>query len=258
MPGFSFRPRARALAALGRWPVYAIESFDTGDAGTRSLHLIATRRVAAIRAVQPRGPYRLSGYSSGGLIALEIGRQLLAAGEVVDVVVLFDSAMPRSRRSVIAYERRWMRASARWGGRGLRARLHRAKHIVYFTAGLYGLVPAWVARRRRRHETPGKRAREDVRAELGAVLRDGYQLEPYEGRVLYVHAIDQMRAERAIGMEDAEGFARAVTGSFSIAPVPGTHSSLLEPGSVDAVAAVVAAELKDFDLGERVASPRQE
>jgi acyl carrier protein len=119
MPGFSFLPLSRTLSAHGPWPVYAIESFDDGDRGARSLHAIAARRVAGIREVQPNGPYRLGGYSSGGLVALEIGRQLQAAGEAVDLVVLFDSGVPRSRRSAVAYERRWTRTSGPWAGGSL-------------------------------------------------------------------------------------------------------------------------------------------
>jgi len=44
-----------------------------------------------IRAVQPRGPYRLAGHSFGGKVALEIAQQLLRAGERVALLGIFDT-----------------------------------------------------------------------------------------------------------------------------------------------------------------------
>ena len=49
---------------------------------------------AARFAVQPRGPYRLCGWSTGGVIAFETARQLLAAGDEVALVALLDAAIP--------------------------------------------------------------------------------------------------------------------------------------------------------------------
>ncbi|AXA91301.1 non-ribosomal peptide synthetase [Massilia sp. YMA4] len=57
----------------------------------------AARYVAAIRAVQPAGPYHLAGHSFGGWIALEAARQLLQAGAVVAPVVLIDTEAPRAQ-----------------------------------------------------------------------------------------------------------------------------------------------------------------
>jgi acetoacetyl-CoA synthetase len=45
----------------------------------------------AIREVQPHGPYLLAGYSSGGLVAIEVGRRLLARGENVAFIALLDT-----------------------------------------------------------------------------------------------------------------------------------------------------------------------
>jgi thioesterase domain-containing protein/acyl carrier protein len=51
---------------------------------------MAQVRVAAIRAARPHGPYRLGGYCNGALVAYEAARQLVAAGERVDAVVMID------------------------------------------------------------------------------------------------------------------------------------------------------------------------
>ena len=62
--------------------------FVTGIEGVSALYLEEVRRR------QPRGPYYLGGWSAGGVIAYETTLQLLAVGESVERLVLFDSPCP--------------------------------------------------------------------------------------------------------------------------------------------------------------------
>jgi thioesterase domain-containing protein/acyl carrier protein len=55
---------------------------------------LAARQLADIRRVQPEGPYRLAGFSLGGLIAFEIAQQLRASGDHVEMLFLLDPMMP--------------------------------------------------------------------------------------------------------------------------------------------------------------------
>jgi oxalate---CoA ligase len=61
----------------------------------RSIEDGAAECVDAIRRVQPHGPYVLFGYSSGGIVAYEMSRQLIAAGERVALLALADSPLPK-------------------------------------------------------------------------------------------------------------------------------------------------------------------
>lgn len=45
----------------------------------------------AVRKVQPHGPYSFIGYSLGGLVALEMARQMEAAGEAIDSLCMIES-----------------------------------------------------------------------------------------------------------------------------------------------------------------------
>lgn len=45
----------------------------------------------AMRAIRPRGPYRLGGYCLGGLVAFEMARRLRLEGEVVEPLFLLDA-----------------------------------------------------------------------------------------------------------------------------------------------------------------------
>ncbi len=50
--------------------------------------------VAAVREAQPRGPYRLGGYSFGGLVAFEMAQQLARAGEAVSLLAVLGAGAP--------------------------------------------------------------------------------------------------------------------------------------------------------------------
>jgi acyl-coenzyme A synthetase/AMP-(fatty) acid ligase/thioesterase domain-containing protein/acyl carrier protein len=62
----------------------------------RSVQSEARRHIAILRILQPRGPYLLIGHSYGGLIALEVARQLIEAGETVELTALLDTYLPES------------------------------------------------------------------------------------------------------------------------------------------------------------------
>jgi amino acid adenylation domain-containing protein len=59
-----------------------------------SVEEIAVRYLAALRELQPRGPYLLAGWSFGGLVAFEMARQLVERGEEVARLVLIDTRTP--------------------------------------------------------------------------------------------------------------------------------------------------------------------
>jgi amino acid adenylation domain-containing protein len=68
-----------------------------GSRITASLADLVTDYTERIRAAQPAGPYRLSGWSMGGVIAFEIARRLEQAGAEVAMLALLDApfAVPR-------------------------------------------------------------------------------------------------------------------------------------------------------------------
>ncbi|HEY7929325.1 MAG TPA: alpha/beta fold hydrolase, partial [Steroidobacteraceae bacterium] len=85
------RPLARSLRIAG--PVYGIEArgFRSDERAQERVEDMARTYLADIRARQPHGPYRMIGYSFGGLVAYEMARTLEQAGEPVALVGLMDS-----------------------------------------------------------------------------------------------------------------------------------------------------------------------
>ena len=79
--------------------VYGLQAsgLAPGSAPAASLDAMTDAYLAAIRSAQPEGgPYRLSGWSMGGLVAYELARRLEQDGEKVDALILLDApfAMP--------------------------------------------------------------------------------------------------------------------------------------------------------------------
>jgi thioesterase domain-containing protein len=74
-------------------PVYALPA-PPADAPLRTVEGMATRLVRMIREVQPSGPYRVAGWSFGGVLAYEVASQLIGRDEIVEFVGMFDSYHP--------------------------------------------------------------------------------------------------------------------------------------------------------------------
>jgi len=55
---------------------------------------LARSSVEAIRRERPEGPYILGGHCHGGVVAFEAALQLMAQGQQVDCLILFDAATP--------------------------------------------------------------------------------------------------------------------------------------------------------------------
>ncbi|WP_186098327.1 amino acid adenylation domain-containing protein [Burkholderia gladioli] len=75
-------------------PVYGLPPLALGETQPRTLEAIAARFVAMMRGIQPEGPYRVAGWSFGGLIAYEIATQLLALGQEIEFLGVFDTTLP--------------------------------------------------------------------------------------------------------------------------------------------------------------------
>jgi thioesterase domain-containing protein len=74
-------------------PIYGLQAPDPepGKEPLSRIEDLAERYLEAVRRVRPNGPYLLGGWSMGGLVAFDMARQLLLAGEAVAQVVLIDT-----------------------------------------------------------------------------------------------------------------------------------------------------------------------
>ncbi|MFL1428176.1 MULTISPECIES: non-ribosomal peptide synthetase [unclassified Nocardiopsis] len=73
-------------------PVYGLQSpVLTGAAPAADVEALAADYLERIRSVRPRGPYRLLGYSFGGMVAHAVASLLRENGEEVEFLALVDS-----------------------------------------------------------------------------------------------------------------------------------------------------------------------
>ncbi|RVH99389.1 thioesterase domain-containing protein, partial [Sinorhizobium meliloti] len=75
-------------------PVYALPWPPFEEARRASLEEIATKVAHAVRKVQPRGPYRFAGYSSGAVLAYALAERLLNLEETVSFMAFIDVPIP--------------------------------------------------------------------------------------------------------------------------------------------------------------------
>lgn len=97
IPAAGFDPlcfRQLALHLGDDQPFFALDNPVWAEGRMRTIEELATRACKLIRDVQPTGPYVLGGYCFGGVVAFETARQLMSAGQKVQLVALFDTARP--------------------------------------------------------------------------------------------------------------------------------------------------------------------
>ena len=94
--GHAFQYRELAARMRTQRPILALQvhDLDVPAATIESIQLTADAFVARMRAVRPHGPYAITGYSYGGIVALEIARRLQALGETVSFLGLVDTYAP--------------------------------------------------------------------------------------------------------------------------------------------------------------------
>jgi amino acid adenylation domain-containing protein len=145
---------------------------------------IASRMLERVRAVQPSGPYRIAGYSLGGLVAYEMARGLRAAGEEVALLAVWDtypgrpSALPLLRRLRI-HAARFAREPFRGKVRYVRARAFRLFGRLRGRRSRYAAPEAWAKGRGSSWFEVNRRLWEACRA-----AADAYRPSPYPGRLV--------------------------------------------------------------------------
>ncbi|MGK5628543.1 amino acid adenylation domain-containing protein [Streptomyces sp. URMC 123] len=248
-----YLPFARHLPA--DQPLYALQAAgaEPGTEPLRSVPELAASYVAALRRVQPHGPYTIGGWSFGGFVAFEVARQLREAGEeVADLVLLDTTALnpgERVRHSDDAllgwffWELLWLER----GGaspmevipEGLTTLEEKFSFIARFATEA-GVLPAGssgaVVRRLFRVYEANWTAALEYRPE--AVPQDVTLIratEPLPEVLLSMHGAAGSRHE-----DPANGWQLMTCGRLEVIGVPGDHLTIMEEPYVEYVAKTVA------------------
>jgi thioesterase domain-containing protein/acyl carrier protein len=248
----TFTPLARHLDA--QQPMFGLcVNASEGPGFYSTVEQVASRYVEAIRTIAPSGPYRLGGYSSGGVIAYEMAQQLRATGERVTVLAMLDCAAPG------AFKNRFL--TVRGAGRLLKNLMYWPFDDDFFASGpreqiarLSSKVRLWRATARRaagRDRPPA-----DVRDRLGLWL---YPPSARESLEAHARMVRSYRPKRYAGTVTV---LRARTMSFSLRTtadlgwqtladavrvrvVRGAHDTILQEPRVRELAATLDAALSE-------------
>jgi thioesterase domain-containing protein/acyl carrier protein len=200
-----------------------------------SVEEMAEPLLRAVRTAQSEGPYRLIGYSFGGLLAYELGRLLHAGGEQVTWLGLLDTPAPAAARQVMG---KWKSPSARM------ARLRRGGWPKVLT---YGHNLRWSAREKLiAAGLVGRRPGEqfDVR-HARQILRDC----SIDGHDLPMNLFVTTDTVTETG-SDSLGWAHVHKGPLEIHTAPGDHGSLLSATFAGEFTALISASLSNGSAEE--------
>jgi amino acid adenylation domain-containing protein len=236
-------------------PVHGLQAPPPADLGAEPISLEGTAAayVAALRSVQPQGPYHLTGYSYGAVVAFEMAQQLRHQGEEVALLALIDGFSPlvarrgRSRSDVMMLAS-LAREVARRSGRSLDLSNESVeklppddaiRHILDLLLEASLLPPEtdldWI--RRFLH---GIKAREES--------LERYEPRVYDGEVTLFTSTEvdaetaSVFTELGIDVHDpTRGWDTLTTQPLRIFPLPGHHETILQAPHV----AVLADRFRD-------------
>jgi acyl transferase domain-containing protein/thioesterase domain-containing protein len=229
-------------------PVIAMQSLgvDGSHQPLLSMQEIAAHFIVELRSVQPAGPYLLGGFSFGGIVGLEMAQQLLAAGERVELLALFDTLLDSTDFTKSSRSARW----SRWFEFTRRRVVHHWRALLAVEPRL---LPGYLAGKRR---TMQRRIKSRVWREVFAIqeavphqdddgsvdlmpslrhVRDAnvlatkrYVPVPYRGVVTLFRAMER-------GLEPVSSDANwrhLAAAGLTVVDVPGNHLTMLEAPNV--------------------------
>ncbi len=185
-------------------PFYAF--FHQGEDGKaikyQTVEAIAQHFIRELKQAKPSGPYLLTGYSFGGVVAYEMAQQLMAAGEEVPMLVLLDTYAPGLHKQAIESDVKFYDPVKKAILRGIVRRALKNDGIVPTRWRNFHIVDTYD----------------------NAVLT--YKPKPYKGKLTI------FKAEHSWGPNEM-GWSALAQGGLDVAVIPGDHYTMIhEPGVV--------------------------
>ena len=216
----------------------------SANGGARTVQEVAARCLEVMRPVQPMGPYCIAGHCFGGIVAFETARQLIAAGETVELLALLDATTPGYPKAPAhwrQYARTLRGVFTREPQPGVSVR-QAMQHVRYLFARARLIGGArW---RRRLATSPLATVLPQVTSEAGANETAGrtYAPQPSPLRVLQFIAAGQALDAKILADPRLEWRRFALNG-FEVREVPGDHVSMFAEPNVQELAAQLRAAL---------------
>ncbi|HKP82176.1 MAG TPA: amino acid adenylation domain-containing protein [Pyrinomonadaceae bacterium] len=227
---------ARALGS--ERPFYALEGTLAGKA-RREVELVAMNYLEAIRTIQPDGPYLLGGWSSGGVVAFEMARQLQACGAGVALVVLLDSGPPGT---VDADDPVSLLAGFA-GNLGIPINLVSEELLQSETETQLGWL---LDQAHRSHALPSDVGLDDLRRQFELYLADVAAVRNYHPPAASFPVLLLRAADEDGSPETIERWTRLSSNKLEVRDVPGDHVTMMRVPHVATLADFLRNRLSDL------------
>ena len=177
-------------------PFYAFQGVGPKgyDYWYKSIEEMAAHYIDSMVKIQPVGPYALSGYCFGGVVAFEMARQLKEQGKVVSMMVLIDTFVDPSYYYKTLREKRMVRHYSR-----TRKRLIYLKEMLLSIKAFKDRINAKRNYLKEKHLSTESTISENERLALQqfneavamvSTIADRYQLKPQEIKVDLIRSKD--------------------------------------------------------------------
>jgi acyl-CoA synthetase (AMP-forming)/AMP-acid ligase II/thioesterase domain-containing protein len=240
---YYFRSVAKSLG--DEQPFYVVRhAAPVRDGRLLPLEELARISVAAIQRARPRGPYILGGHCFGGVIAFEAAQQLIAQGEQVETLVLFDAPAPGHPKIHTGLKRYFLQAQDLLAALARGERPITTESLLKQVCGLGHILT-------RRFTGRASRALTAVGSDVMLVNREPKELQgmvmweyaprDFQAPIVHIFAADEPVSTKLL-KDPRLGWSRVARAGLQERALRGNHNSLF----LEANAGALAAELTNL------------
>jgi len=241
-------------------PLTALQLFDPSivrQSLPQTLEDLAAEYVQLILRFQATGPYKLIGWSAGGVLAFEVARQLVATEREVSLLAMIDTWAPghnrrlsRLRAILADYSYRWQLIAADW-----QRVMSREQNLAAFLAQRtfskrllrwFGRPSQGDAQARVAFEARGSSAENYDQWLLGYLEEAelGYEPKTYPGKITLLCSA---REPRGLFLDPHKGWGPFASGGVDVAVIDGDHFTMFKGQGLEQMAKHISAVIEVYD-----------
>lgn len=228
----AFAQLARELS--GQLPLWGLDlPVHRGLPAPASVPALAARYAEELCAMPGAEPYRLLGYCSGGMVGLEVARQLRQRGRAVESLVLLDAPYLDAQRTDLSQLRK-------------ETQLAGERHAQLTLAQAVRLTVRYILGKQWAFGEGEELAEQMVRGGTANLSTfQGYEPQPLSVRAILISARERIRVPmyEEDAEKNAQRWSQLLDGSLTQLSVPGNHHTMLQPPHVHELAQRLLAEL---------------
>ena len=235
---------AKLVEYMGRdQPIYGVRFFaGMGKAaGKETLCELVETYAVALKNKQPQGPYRLVGYSFGGILALETARRLVKDGNEVEFIALIDTDLSE----YLLKGRHNFRYVLKYWSTRLMQKWPMFWRMSWSEKREYVFQKIRLEKETRKKARDHRRNLKGARIELGR-LASLYSPAIYNGEVRLFHVMGE-KDRFLLDRDGALGWTPWVTGGVKVIYVPGDHTTVMQDPNIATLAKKLIAEIEALD-----------